>query len=130
MKVRCITLAVSLLVGAPCFAGEKNELKVRAWPVVSQAGTGCSIVLLTAAITGPETEEWYCPKVEWIKPDETVSMVEADCPVFAEREEFPRRWKLRICVPTHPNGDMWEVTVRLSKSGRVVATSAGRFLVR
>lgn len=125
----CVSMLLVILLLAD--VEDKNGLKTHAWPVVSQAtGVGCSSVLLTAAITGPETEEWYCPKVEWIKPDGSVSMVESDCPAFTERDEFPRRWTLRICVPPHPRGDMWEVEVRLSKSGRVIATSTARFLVK
>lgn len=164
MIVQCITLAVELLL-ADGKSG-KNELKIRASPPISlhEIRTGCANVLLIAEITGPETEEWYCPKVEWIKPDGTVSMVESDCPAFEERNScqppapaecaldwhfengqfvvdnnpcgctvpgFPRRWLIRLCAPPHPVDDeMWEVTARLSKSGRVVAQQTARFLVR
>lgn len=47
----------------------------------------CLPVLLTAEITGPETPELYCPKVEWIGLDgEVFSTVESDCPPFEARD--------------------------------------------
>jgi hypothetical protein len=53
---------------------------------------GCSDVQLTAKIKGPEVEEWYCPRVEWEKPDETVAAAESDCPPFDLRNEcYPPR---------------------------------------
>jgi len=45
----------------------------------------CLPVTLTAEITGPETEELYCPRFEWLWPDGTVSAVESDCPPFEAR---------------------------------------------
>ena len=47
----------------------------------------CLPVLLTAEIRGPETEELYCPKVEWVGLDgETFSATESDCPPFEARD--------------------------------------------
>jgi hypothetical protein len=43
-------------------------------------------VHLTAEITGPEIETWYCPRVEWTWPNETTSAAESDCPPFEARD--------------------------------------------
>jgi hypothetical protein len=59
---------------------------------------GCSTVQLTARIVGPEDERWYCPRVTWEKPDDTLSVVESDCPPFEERNECYPKLPAK-CVP-------------------------------
>jgi hypothetical protein len=54
---------------------------------IAPLGIGCSEVLLTAEIRGPEDEVWYCPRVEWAWPDGTTSATESDCPPFEARWE-------------------------------------------
>lgn len=87
-------------------------------------------MLLTAEIRGPETEEWYCPAVEWTFPDGTRASEESDCAPFADRDDFPRRWSRRVCAPAHPNGGSWTVGVRLSRSGHTIARAEVEFWVR
>jgi hypothetical protein len=81
-----------------------------------------------AEILGPETEAWYCPRVEWIKPDGTVSSFEEDCPPFEERDEFRRIWSHDVCAP--PNPDRWIVLIRLSKGGKMIAEGSISFIVK
>lgn len=83
-----------LLLACPALAGEKHELVLRAYPPVQivNIATGCSKVWITAELKGPEVEEWYCPKITWIKPDGTKSVHQQDCPPFAERNEcYPKQ---------------------------------------
>jgi hypothetical protein len=71
----------------------KPELTVRVFPPIQvvDIAHGCSAVLLTAEIRGPEDERWYCPRVTWEKPDETKAIEESDCPPFAERYDcYPK----------------------------------------
>lgn len=122
-----LALAILLALGA---ASSSTHLVTRATPRLSLADGACSSVLLIAEIVGPETEEWYCPKVTWEIPDGTRSSEESDCPPFDQREEFRRLWRRRICAPPTPVGtDAWEVGVELSKSGRTVAHGVVQFTV-
>jgi hypothetical protein len=123
-----LPLALLLLGADP----SKNELKTRVFPPVSIAkiATGCAQVLLTVEISGPETEAWYCPKIEWEFPDETRASEESDCAPFSTREDYPRRWSRRICAPPHPLGDTWVVVVRFSKGPESLAKGEIRFLVK
>lgn len=52
---------------------------------IAPIGQGCSPVLFTAEISGPEDEGWYCPRVEWTWPDGTTSSTESDCPPYEAR---------------------------------------------
>jgi hypothetical protein len=112
-------------------ADDKPGLRTRVFPAVSIAGpTGCSEVLLTAEIVGPEVEGWYCPAIEWTFPDGTRASEESDCAPFDEREEYPRLWRRRVCAPAHPHGLEWTVEVRLSRSGKTIARAEQKFIVK
>lgn len=72
----------------------RPELVTRAFPMVQNVDMSrrCSVVRLTAEIKGPEAEGWYCPRVEWEKPDGTRAVTESDCPPFERRNEcYPAR---------------------------------------
>lgn len=66
-----------------------NELELRASPRMQtlNIGQGGNVVLLMVEIKGPETEEWYCPKIEWEFPNGTIATEESDCPTFEKRYE-------------------------------------------
>jgi len=86
-----LCLFLALLLAADL---TRPSLVLRASPRISIAspGVGCSQVLFTAEIRGPEVEAWYCPRVEWQWPDSTVSAEESDCPPFDVRWEcYPAR---------------------------------------
>lgn len=134
------------------------SLVLRASPRVSLAelSTGCAPVLLVAEILGPDTEPWYCPRVDWTWPDGTTSSTESDCPPYEARYAcmepqvgcglhgwrrdaqgaivdertdcpctiigFPRRWTRYVCIPPHPQGEAWEIGVRLARGKATIAT--------
>lgn len=94
--MRILRVALALLAGSsagqlpePVKEYRKPELVVHAYPTIQNLnlGVGCSPVQLTARIVGPEAEAWYCPRVTWMKPDQTTSVSESDCPPFDERDE-------------------------------------------
>ncbi len=82
--MRYLLIALALLVNA-----DKPRLTTRVFPAVQTVdlSNGCSEVLMTAEITGVESEEWYCPKVEWEFPNGTRATEESDCPPFEKRNE-------------------------------------------
>lgn len=43
---------------------------------------------------------------------------------------YPRIWRRKIYAPAHPDGEPWEVWVRLVKNGKVVARQSIKFWVR
>lgn len=117
-----MVLVLALLLDAA-----KPELVIRAFPPISLAsGIGCSNVLLTAEIKGPETEAWYCPEVVWSMPDGTKAASESDCAPFSERTEYPRIWRRRICAAASE----WIVGVALRKRGKTFAWQEVTFQVR
>lgn len=119
-------LALLLILGA---SPGKNELVGRAYPVLSVSDPalgGCSNVLLSVQIRGPETEAWYCPKVEWEFPNETESFEESDCDPYEERSYYPRRWSKAVCA----GPGTWVVIVKLSKAGKRVARTEITFYVK
>jgi hypothetical protein len=92
------------------------HLNLRASKVMAFPGAP---ILLTAELSGDaEPEGWYCPRVVWTWPDGTESGVEGDCPPYAERVDYPRRWtqwKALAAPGTYP------IRVRLERAGKVIA---------
>lgn len=80
-----VVAIVAVVAGQPA----KPGLRLRAFPLMQTVdiSRGCSPVALTAEIVGPEDERFYCPAVEWVKPDGTTSREESDCPPFQKRAE-------------------------------------------
>lgn len=111
---------------------DQPKLVTRVFPQVQTVdlARGCSTVILTAEIKGVEDERWYCPKIVWSMPDGTEAMEESDCAPFEEREDYPRIWRRRVCVPAHPYGQAWSVRVKLLKNGKQFAQDEIRFYVK
>jgi len=86
-------------------------------------------ILLRAKLEGgDETEEFYCPAVEWEWPNGTRSTEESDCPPYAERTEYPRvwsRWIVAGCSSEH--GHLF--TVRFLHGNRLLAQATERVYV-
>lgn len=49
-------------------------------------------IMLTAEVTGPDVEAFYCPRVVWELPDGTESSTESDCAPWAPGVQAERRW--------------------------------------
>lgn len=125
-----MTLLLLLLILSS--ENDQTHLVAKAHPRLSIApvGTGCSQITITAEIKGSESEGWYCPRVEFLRPDGTRSSQESDCPPFTEREEFPRIWRHRVCAPPHPHGMDWTIAVRLYRGDKVIGFADAIFTVR
>ena len=115
------SLAIALaLVGASCAhmgqTGGQGTFALRAsHPVGAFPGVP---VLLTASLDGDEeVEATYCPRIVWRWPDGTESAQEGDCPAFADRAEYPRRWTRWISLGRPGE---YAVSVRWEKAGRTI----------
>ena len=61
------------------------------------------------------------------RTDQYVDVVK-ECPCTITG--YPRRWKREIYAPPHPQGEAWEVWVRLMKNGKTIARQPIRFWVK
>jgi hypothetical protein len=118
--------ALLLLLGFLCGMGAVRlaraggpRLVVKVQPPVGMASHNHGArMTLTARIEGAMDERWYCPQIEWIWPDGTVSRAEEDCAPWEPRgDEGPRVWTQ---VRYFAAGDS-PVDVELSKRGKVIA---------
>jgi hypothetical protein len=118
--------SILLLLGFLCGMGAASiartggpRLVVTVFPRIGMASPQQGARMsLTARIDGTVTEEWYCPQVEWIWPDGTVSKHEEDCVPWGEREDDgPVVWTQ---VRYFAAGDS-PVDVELGKQGKVIA---------
>lgn len=122
-------LTLIYLASAALVETGRPRLELHAYPLMSIAAPGgCSSVLFAAEIKGPEAEDWYCPSVRWGWPDGTHSFEESDCPSWQEKDEFPRRWSRRVCLPSNP--DPMLVVVKLERRGDVIATQTVEVTVK
>jgi hypothetical protein len=123
--------AIPIMLALLALGAETSEpdLRLRASPRWSLAGAGnARNVLLTAEIVGPETEEYYCPKVVWIWGDGTRSTEESDCEPFETRSEFPRLFRRRVASPGRVQP--YRVCVELRKADKKIDRSCTKFSVR
>jgi len=99
---------------------KKASLSLKAAPAVSFAPA--RIVVVAEIKGGPEdSEEFYCPTVEWEWGDDTVSTAEADCdPYSAGKSAIKRRYTIEHRFK-NPGG--FKIILRLKKGTRVIATA-------
>lgn len=103
---------------APASKGGKPRLTAQTPPfTMNDPATGGAFVDVTFEITGRVTEEWYCPAIDVLWPDETHSKQESDCEPFPGPPEQRFRWKFNHGFP----GGEWRVHACLSKGGRQLA---------
>lgn len=103
-------LLLLLLLASP-------SLRVYSSPRVALAiPGGGALVTIHARIEGEVNEEWYCPTVTFIFPDDTKMKRGRDCVPFEEREDDGDiSWE---AMRNFPPGD-WSVEVTLSKNDKV-----------
>jgi plastocyanin len=99
---------------------KKASLSLKAAPAVSFAPA--RIVVVAEIKGGPEdSEEFYCPTVEWEWGDDTVSTAEADCdPYSAGKSTIKRRYTIEHRFK-NPGG--FKIILRLKKGTKVIATA-------
>jgi hypothetical protein len=111
-----LALASSGQGGEP--KGKRPRLDLRASPRVAMPPVNVRLVAELAG--GDESEEFYCPGLEWEWGDGARSAQESDCPPFAPGAEFARRFSA-----THAYlqpGD-YQIRVRLRRADRSLASA-------
>ncbi len=121
-----LSVAVSLgASGKPADQKDSKDSKValtlRANPAMAFAPAR---ITLTAQLKGgtPETEDLYCPTVEWDWGDGTISQASADCEPFQpNKSEIQRSFSTQHVYKT---GGEYEVKLLLKKADRIVAVAS------
>lgn len=106
---------------------KKPSLSLKASPSVSFAPAR---VVFVGELKGGDdnSEELYCPTVEWEWGDETFSNAEADCvPYEAGKSTIKRRFSIEH---RFQNSGTFRVVLRLKKGTRVIATANVTLQVR
>lgn len=108
----------------------KPQLKVWAQPTIALASIRGAEVMVKVEITGKLTEDFYCPEVSWLWPDETVSVEESDCVVwedaYLDGAKPQVRWERGAVFP---EGE-WPVTVELRKGGQEGKRRSGKLVAK
>ena len=123
--------ALLLFPSSPLHADQggskKASLSLKATPAVSFAPAR---IVLVAELKGGDdnSEELYCPTVEWEWGDGTVSTAEADCePYQAGKSEVKRRF---ASEHKFENSGQYKVVLRLRKSTKIIAIANTNLQVR
>ncbi len=85
-------------------------------------------LMFTAELKGgDDTEEYYCPEIEWEWGDGGKSVQEADCDPWKPDTKIERRFVSRHVFV---ESGIYETSVTLRKAGREIATRAIEVTVR
>ena len=121
-----VALAFAFSFGASSKQADQKDkvtLTLRATPAMAFAPVR---ITLTAQLKGgkPETEDLYCPTVEWDWGDGTISQASADCEPFQpNKSEIQRSFSTQHVYKT---GGDYEVKLLLKKAEKIVARTAYR----
>jgi len=106
--------------------GKKPSLSLKASPAISFAPA--RIVVVAELKGGDDSEELYCPTVEWEWGDLTQSIVEADCEPYAPgKSEIKRRFTVEHQFKTPGS---FKIVLRLKKGGKIVGQGTAQVQVR
>jgi len=126
-----VAFSALLVIPANTLHGEqgnkKPSLSLKATPAVSFAPAR---VVVVAEVKGGanDSEEFYCPSVEWEWGDLTTSTAEADCePYQAGKSEIKRRYTVEH---RYKNPGGFKIVLRLKKANKIVATANAMVQVR
>jgi hypothetical protein len=119
--VTLVAMATATCGSAPAYAGRLRSPTptLRAAPRMGFAPLQTHVMARLDG--GDETEEWYCPALEWsLKGVEgTTALRESDCPAFDKRDDYPRSWSRDYTLPA---GE-WTVVVRFMHGTKVVGVA-------
>jgi hypothetical protein len=96
----------------------RPDLTLRATP--STAFSPATVMVVAKLVGGEDSEEFYCPAVEWDWGDGSRSMREGDCPPFDEGTRIARTYS--VLYRYHEAGD-FRVRLTLRRAGRAVASA-------
>ena len=106
--------------------GKKPSLSLKASPAISFAPA--RIVIVAELKGGDDSEELYCPTVEWEWGDLTQSIVEADCEPYAPgKSEIKRRFTVEHQFKTPGS---FKIVLRLKKGSKIVGQGTAQVQVR
>lgn len=131
-QVVMLACSALLLVHTTALAGaqggnKKPSLSLKATPSVSFAPAR---IVVVAELKGgaDDSEEFYCPTVEWEWGDGTVSTAEADCnPYEAGKSQIKRRYTVEHQFK-NPGG--FKISLRLKKGNKIAAMANAVVQVR
>jgi hypothetical protein len=108
---------LALLAGA----GPKVELGPLAKTAMLRMGKCDVEVTFRLVVQDGASEDYYCPRIEWLWEDGSTAVEESDCPPFSEAtaDDHRRTW---MRARTFQNSGRYLVKVRLAKADRVVHT--------
>lgn len=129
---RWIAFVVLVILSVSLVAAKRDTdrpgVVLRASPRASIAPGGkLQPILVSAEITGPEDERYYCPEIVWWLPN-GMSALESDCDPFEERDHYPRHFKRWVLSP--PKKQNYEVCIELRKAGTQFDGACVRYIVR
>lgn len=120
---------VLLALAAPLTAaenGDRPRLDLRATPRMAFSPT---VVYVTAELAGgSETEDFYCPDLEWDWDDGARSVRASDCPPFAAGESDFERFFSADHV--YRQAGTYNVKITMKRAGRTLAVATSRVNVR
>ena len=130
---QALVLAFGALIFVPSHAllareqgNKKPSLSLKASPAISFAPA--RIVIVAELKGGDDSEELYCPTVEWEWGDLTQSIVEADCEPYAPgKSEIKRRFTVEHQFKTPGS---FKIVLRLKKGSKIVGQGTAQVQVR
>ncbi|MBN2371489.1 MAG: hypothetical protein JXO72_13490 [Vicinamibacteria bacterium] len=124
--------AAALLLPGTASAGgdakakrKKPKLEMRALPRIGIAPV--EVLAIASLVDGDDTEEFYCPELEWEWDDDATSIQEIDCPAFEPGMKIERRFTARHLYSRQGS---YSIQLRLKNGGRTVASTSAEVDVR
>ena len=123
MRTRSLLLSCGVAMAVPLMAGDfprarKPRLELRASPRMAFSPV---MVLMTAELRGGEdSEEFYCPALEWDWNDGGKSVHEGDCPPFESGNAMDRRF---TAEHAYRRAGVYNIKVTLKRVDRSVAAA-------
>jgi hypothetical protein len=127
MKFLTLPLTIAVALSSGAFAEKKPKISLKANPTMGMSPVR---VVVTADITGADTdsEEFYCPSVEWEWGDDTRSSNSADCdPYVAGKSEIKRRF---TADHVYQRSGEYHVQFRLKKKDKTIGAGSTAVRVR
>ena len=99
---------------------DKPKLTVKVTPAMG--GTAPARIVASADLVGGDSEEAYCPAIEWDWGDDTKSTTSADCdPYEAGKSEIKRHF---IADHVYQMGGNFRLQLRLKKKNKAFASGS------
>ena len=126
MKVLALALVLAVASSPAAFEDKKPKISVKANPAMGMSPVR---IVVTADLSGgTDTEEFYCPAVEWEWGDDTRSTNNADCdPYVAGKTEIKRRF---TADHVYRSAGEYRVQFRLKKKDKTIGAGSTSVRVR